>query len=102
MDLGIAQVAVTDDGEAHAGEAGRRVRERVREHRPHLQARNTRSAFKRLQKTCRQQPRFVRDVNHRLAKPLVSRSRSSPVHDSERCRRNVVAVQNQESRGKRP
>ena len=66
VDLGIAQVAVTDDGEAHTGQAVMQVRKRVREHRRHLQARKTRSAFKRLQKTCRRQSRFVRDTNHVL------------------------------------
>ena len=71
VDMGIAQVAVTDDGEAHTGEAVMQVRKRVREHRRHLQARKTRSAFKRLQKTCRRQSRFVRDTNHRISKHLV-------------------------------
>lgn len=36
VDLGIAKIAVTDDGEAHTGEAVMQVRKRVREHRRHL------------------------------------------------------------------
>ena len=74
VDLGIAKIAVTDDGEAHTGEAVMQVRKRVREHRRHLQARKTRSAFKRLQKSCRRQSRFVRDTNHRISKHLVSKA----------------------------
>jgi len=74
IDMGIVQVAVTDDGESHTGEAVMQVRRRVREHRRHLQARKTRSAFKRLQKTARRQSRFVRDTNHVLSKHLVSKA----------------------------
>lgn len=74
VDMGIAQIAVSDDGEAHTGEAVMQVRKRVREHRRHLQARQTRSAFKRLQKTARCQSRFVRDTNHRISKHLVSKA----------------------------
>ena len=74
VDMGIAKVAVTDDGEAFAGEAVMQVRKRVREHRRHLQARRTRSAFKRLQKTCRRQSRFVRDTNHCISKHIVSQA----------------------------
>lgn len=51
-----------------------RVRKRVREHRRHLQAKKTRSAFKRLQKTARRQSRFVRHVNHCISKHLVSKA----------------------------
>jgi len=74
VDMGIARVATTDDGEAHTGDAVMQVRRRVREHRRHLQAKKTRSAFKRLQKTCRRQSRFVRDTNHVLSKHLVSKA----------------------------
>lgn len=74
VDMGIAKIAVTDDGEAHTGEAVMQVRKRVREHRRHLQACKTRSAFKRLQKSSRRQSRFVRDTNHVLSKHLVSKA----------------------------
>ncbi len=74
IDMGIAKIAVTDDGEAHTGDAVMQVRRRVREHRRHLQSRKTRSAFKRLQKSSRRQSRFVRDTNHVLSKNLVCKA----------------------------
>jgi putative transposase len=64
IDLGIVQIALDSDGEAHTGHEVMACRKRVREHRQKLQKRRTRSAYKRLKQQSRCQSRFIRDVNH--------------------------------------
>lgn len=74
VDLGIAQIAVTDDGQVFSGDQVKNVRLKVREQRRTLQSRKTRSAYKRLQKNNRRQSRFVRDMNHCISKQLVQKA----------------------------
>ena len=74
IDLGITEIATDSEGNQYSGSVVKAVRQRVKEHRRHLQKRKTRSAYKRLQKTRRRQSRFVRDVNHIISKELVQRA----------------------------
>ncbi len=74
VDLGIVEIATDSDGNQYSGSAVKAVRQRVKEHRRQLQKRNSRSAFKRLQKTRRRQSRFVRQTNHIISKELVHRA----------------------------
>jgi putative transposase len=71
VDLGIAEIATDSEGNQYSGSVVKAVRQRVKEHRRHLQKKNSRSAYKRLQKTRRRQSRFVRDTNHKISKELV-------------------------------
>ena len=71
VDLGITEIASDSEGNQYSGAAVEAVRRRVREHRRHLQKANSRSAYKRLQKTRRRQSRFVKNTNHVISKTLV-------------------------------
>ena len=71
MDLGVVNLAVDSDGNAHAGAQVEAVRLRHQELRRALQARGTRSAKRHLQKLAGKEARFRRDVNHCLSKRIV-------------------------------
>jgi putative transposase len=75
VDLGIVEIASDSAGNQYSGEAVKRVRRNVREHRKQLQRRQTNSAKKRLRKIAaplREFPLGVRDTNHSISKKLVS------------------------------
>ena len=71
VDLGITEIASDSEGNQYSGSVVKAVRRRVREHRRQLQKKNSRSAYKRLQKVRRRQSRFVRQTNHVISKKLV-------------------------------
>jgi len=72
IDLGIVEIASDSEGNQYSGDAVKRVRKNVKEHRRQLQRKQTNSAKKRLRKTSARQSRFVRDVNHCISKQLVA------------------------------
>ncbi|WP_326829359.1 transposase [Streptosporangium sp. NBC_01810] len=72
VDLGIANIATTGDGERHSGRHLNAVRHRNRELRRRLQARQTKSAKRLLKRRRRKESRFARDVNHRISKSIVT------------------------------
>lgn len=74
IDLGITEIATDSEGNQYSGSAVKAVRQRVRQNRRQLQKKNSRSAFKRLQKTRRRQSRFVKNSNHVISKELVQRA----------------------------
>lgn len=74
VDLGITEIASDSEGNQYSGALVKAVRRRVREHRRQLQKKNSRSVYKRLQKTRRRQSRFVRQTNHVISKQLVLRA----------------------------
>lgn len=72
IDLGIVEIASDSAGNQYSGEAVKKVRKNVREHRRQLQRKRTNSAKKRLRRIASRQSRFVRDVNHQISKKLVA------------------------------
>jgi putative transposase len=72
VDLGIVEIASDSAGNQYSGEAVKRVRKNVKEHRRQLQRKQTNSAKKRLRRVASRQSRFVRDVNHCISKKLVA------------------------------
>jgi IS605 OrfB family transposase len=72
VDLGIANIATTDDGARHCGKYLNRQRHRARHLRARLQAKGTRSAKRLLRKRSRKEARFAADVNHVIAKRIVT------------------------------
>ncbi|QFY07278.1 IS200/IS605 family element transposase accessory protein TnpB [Nonomuraea phyllanthi] len=72
VDLGIANIATTDDGTRHAGNALNAVRHRNRELRRRLQAKRTKSAKRLLKHRRRAEARYARDVNHVISKSIVT------------------------------
>ncbi|MEU8264895.1 transposase [Micromonospora sp. NPDC048999] len=72
VDLGIANIATTDDGTRHCGKGLNRVRHRNQRLRAKLQRLGTRSARRLLKKRRRKEARFAADTNHRIAKQIVT------------------------------
>jgi putative transposase len=72
VDLGIANIATTDDGRRHSGKYLNRQRHRARHLRAKLQAKRTKSAKRLLRKRSRKETRFAADVNHVIAKRIVT------------------------------
>jgi putative transposase len=74
VDLGIVNVAVDSDGEAHTGEAIRTCRARYLKLRQGLQSCGSKSAKRHLRKVKQKESRFVRDTNHSISKKLVQKA----------------------------
>ena len=72
VDLGVAQIAADSDGTLYSGSEIKSVRHRHRRLRAKLQARQTRSAKRRLQKLSGQERRFAKHVNHVISKQIVA------------------------------
>ena len=72
VDLGVANIATTDDGGRHSGKYLNRQRHRARHLRTRLQAKRTKSAKRLLRKRSRKEARFAVDVNHCIAKRIVT------------------------------
>ena len=72
VDLGIANIATTDDGTRHSGKHLNRVRHRNRALRRKLQAKGTKSAKRLLRKRSRTEARFAADTNHVITKRIVT------------------------------
>ncbi|MFF7948628.1 RNA-guided endonuclease InsQ/TnpB family protein [Streptomyces griseorubiginosus] len=72
IDLGIANIATTSDGEIMAGRELNRMRARERTLRGKLQKKNTSSAKRRLKKRRRKEARRAKDINHKIAKHVVA------------------------------
>ncbi len=74
IDLGISNVATDSTGEQFTGSAVRKKRSRFVARRAALQRRGTRSAKRRLQQMRRREQRWMKDVNHCIAKTLVRKA----------------------------
>lgn len=71
VDLGIANIATTSDGERFAGNQVNAIRKRRRRQRKRLQSKQTKSAKRRAKKLSGKEKRFAKDVNHCISKQLV-------------------------------
>ncbi|MGW3820168.1 RNA-guided endonuclease InsQ/TnpB family protein, partial [Streptomyces sp. NPDC005046] len=72
VDLGIANIATTSTGYQAAGRALNRYRKRQLALRAKLQKKRTKSARRRLKKRSRREQRHVKNVNHIIAKTIVT------------------------------
>ncbi|WP_326820487.1 RNA-guided endonuclease InsQ/TnpB family protein [Streptosporangium sp. NBC_01756] len=72
VDLGIANIATTNDGTVHAGKHLNQVRHRNRRLRSRLQAKGTTSAKRLLRRLSGREARFAADTNHRISKQIVT------------------------------
>jgi putative transposase len=77
VDLGIVQIATTDDGQTFTGEPVEKSRRRATRARQTYQRRGTRSARRRLRKLARRQSRYQRNVNHVVSKKIVAKALAS-------------------------
>lgn len=72
VDLGIANIATTNDGTRYAGKHLNRIRHRHRRLRRKLQKIGTKSAKRLLKARRRKEARFAADANHVIAKSIVT------------------------------
>ena len=77
VDLGIVNVATTDDGTTFTGKPIDKSRKRNARARQTYQRRGTRNSRRRLRKTARKQSRFQRDTNHCISKKIVAKALAS-------------------------
>lgn len=77
VDLGICNVATDSTGEQFTGKQVRDKRTRLVVRRAALQRVGTRSAKRRLHQMSGRERRYMRDVNHRIAKSLVKKALAS-------------------------
>jgi IS605 OrfB family transposase len=71
VDLGIANIAADSDARFYQGKAVKAVRHRCRRLRQKLQAKQTRSAKRLLNRLAGKERRFATDVNHQISKRIV-------------------------------
>jgi IS605 OrfB family transposase len=75
VDVGIVNLATTDDGERYSGKTVNRVRHRYRRMRRKLQKKGTKSAKRLLKKRAGKEKRFAHDVNHCVSKAIVKKAK---------------------------
>jgi IS605 OrfB family transposase len=99
IDLGVANIAVDSDGEAHSGKAIKNVRYRHRRLRQKLQRLGTKGSRRRLRRLAGQERRFAAWVNHNLSKRIVAKAertkRAIAVEDLTHIRTRVRARRSQ-------
>ncbi|WP_204289687.1 RNA-guided endonuclease InsQ/TnpB family protein, partial [Microbispora amethystogenes] len=72
VDLGIATIATTSDGDRHSGRGLNAHRHRQRRLRRRLQAKATKSAKRLARRRRRKEARFAANINHTIAKQIVT------------------------------
>jgi IS605 OrfB family transposase len=72
VDLGIANIATTSDGDVCSGKQINKVRHRNRHLRRRLQKKGTKSAKRLLRTLSGREARHAKDVNHRISKQIVT------------------------------
>lgn len=77
VDLGIVTIAATSDGQTYAGNQINNVRHRHRRLRKKLQAKQTKSAKRRLRKLSGKEARFARHTNHVISKQIVQQAKDT-------------------------
>lgn len=82
VDRGIGNLATTSDGTNFQGRGLSKYRRRMARVRAQLQAKDTKSAKRKLKKRARREQRHVAHVNHRIAKTVVA--------DAERTGRGIA------------
>jgi putative transposase len=74
VDMGVKDLATTDDGETFGGDGVERVRRKYQRIRTTCQRRGTKSARRRLRKSRTKESNFRRDANHKISKRLVDKA----------------------------
>jgi IS605 OrfB family transposase len=95
VDLGLANIATTSDGDRHSGKDVEDVRRKHNIQRRRLQRLGTKGAKKKLRRTSKTEARFRKHENHRISKKLVETAkrtgRGIAVEDLKGIRERVTA-----------
>lgn len=99
VDLGVANIATDSDGTFYQGKTVKGVRHRQRQLRSKLQAKQTRSAKRRLKRLSGKERRFATDTNHVIAKRIVQTAKDTArgiaLEDLTHIRKRVTARRGQ-------
>ncbi len=99
IDMGIANIAVSSDGDIFQGKSMKGVRYRQRQLRQKLQAKGTKSSHRLLKKLSGKERRFATWVNHNISKRIVEiakgTNRSIAIEDLGGIRARVTARRSQ-------
>ena len=77
VDLGIVNIATDSDGQIFSGSQVNNTRHRHRRLRKKLQAKQTKSAKRRLKKLSGKEARFAQDTNHVISKRIVAKAQGT-------------------------
>lgn len=77
VDLGVKNIAVDSDGQAHSAKAVNNVRFRHRKLRTKLQKKRTHAARRKLRKLSGKERRFATWVNHNVSKEIVEKAKDT-------------------------
>jgi IS605 OrfB family transposase len=77
VDMGVKNLATTDDGETFSGEGVEKVRRKYQRIRTTCQKRGTKSAKRKLHRVRMKESRFRRDTNHIISKRLVDKAKGT-------------------------
>jgi putative transposase len=99
IDMGIANIAVSSDGDVFQGKSMKGVRYRHRQLRQKLQTKGTKSSRRLLKKLSGKERRFATWVNHKISKDIVEiakgTNRSIAIEDLGGIRARVTARRSQ-------
>lgn len=77
VDLGIANLATTSDGDKHSGEDVDKVREKHNTQRKRLQKKGTKGAKKKIKRIGKKESRFRKNQNHCISKKIVETAKGT-------------------------
>jgi IS605 OrfB family transposase len=77
VDLGVKNLAATDDGETFSGDDVENSRRRYRNRRKGLNTCGTKNARRRLRKIRKREANFRKDVNHRISNKIVAKAKDT-------------------------
>jgi IS605 OrfB family transposase len=77
VDMGVKNLATTDDGETFSGEHVEEVRRKYQRIRKTCQERGTKSAKRKLRKARMKESGFRRDTNHVVSKRLIEKAKGT-------------------------
>ncbi len=77
VDLGVVNLAVTDDGETFSGADVEKCRRRYGRIRRTCQRNGSKRAKRRLQKTRMKESRYRRDTNHKISKRIIEKAKGT-------------------------
>lgn len=77
VDLGVANIAVDNEGTVHQGKTVKNVRYRQRKLRTTLQRKGTHAARRRLKKLAGKERRFATWTNHNISKCIVAKAKDT-------------------------
>jgi putative transposase len=77
LDMGIKNLAVTDDGETFSGDGVEKVRRNYRRIRQTCQRTGTKNAKRKLRKVRAKESRFKKDANHVISRRVIEKAKGT-------------------------